>query len=579
MIETLKWYLLRPVLFVLGQVALRQAHRWQRAFFNDIKDPKRVQDQLLERILAQQADTDFGRQHHFRSIRNLADFRKNLPIHRYEDLDPYIAQVRKGHFNALVNARHIHMFAMTSGTTAQRKYIPVTDQYLYDYRRGMTIWGVGFFDKYKKMLLRPILQLTSDWDEFRSEANIPCGSVSGLSTMMQRRIVRRFYCLPPLSCKIKEHSTKTYLALRSALPRKKLTLVVSANPSTLIKLAQFGDEHKEDLIRDLFDGTLSQRFEWDPALRSQLEPLFRKKMPDRARELEDIVHRTGHLYPKDCFPELQGLGHWTGGSVGLYVRHLPRYYGDAPAIRDLGLLASEGRFSIPLEDRTASGVLDVTSHFYEFIPEGEIDSPQPTVLTAMEVEEGKNYYILPTTAYGLYRYNIFDVVRVTGFHERTPMIEFLNKGSLFSNLTGEKLSEFQVNSAVKQAALDLNLLLHAFVLAPCFNETRPFYGLFVERRDFGDLGSLSLAQRFTQSVDRYLRACNLEYDAKRASDRLGDIQPIFVANGAWAQWDRERLQRTGGTAEQYKRPSLIADPHFRDQMPIEMNTQPVEQPQ
>ncbi len=574
MIDQLKWYIMRPLLFVLGQVALRQAHRWQRAFLRDIQDPKRIQDELLRKLIEHHADTDFGRKHHFRSIRNLTDFRKHLPIHRYEDLDPYIAEVRRGHFNALLNTSKIHMFAMTSGTTATRKYIPVTDQYLYDYRRGMTIWGVGYFDQYKKMLLRPILQLTSDWDEFRSEAGIPCGSVSGLSAMMQRRIVRRFYCLPAIACKIKEHATKTYMALRSALPRKNLTLVVSANPSTLIKLAQFGDEHKEDLIRDLFDGTISSRFELEPELRQQLEPYFRRKLPDRARELEEIVRRTGHLYPKDCFPELQGLGHWTGGSVGLYVRHLPRYYGDSPAIRDLGLIASEGRFSIPFEDRTASGVLDVTSHFYEFIPEAEIDAAQPTVLTATEVEEGKNYYILPTTAYGLYRYNIFDVVKVTGFYQKTPMIEFLNKGSLFANLTGEKLSEFQVNAAVRQASIDMNLLLHAFALAPCFDEVRPFYGLFVERRDFGEMGNMAVALQFAQRVDRSLRACNLEYDAKRASDRLGEIQPIFVAPGAWAQWDRERLQRTGGTAEQYKRPSLIADPQFRDQMPIDMNAQP-----
>ena len=37
--------------------------------------------------------------------------------------------------------------------------------------------------------------------------------------------------------------------------------------------------------------------------------------------------------------------------------------------------------TIPMADATPSGVLDITTHFFEFIPEEEIDlSPQPTVL-------------------------------------------------------------------------------------------------------------------------------------------------------------------------------------------------------
>src|SRR5204863_1444090 len=143
---------------------------------------------------------------------------------------------------------------------------------------------------------------------------------------------------------------------------------------------------------------------------------------------------------------------------------------------DLGLLASEGRMTIPLEGGTASGVLDIWSHYFEFIPEGEIDSPQPTVLGAHELAEGKSYFIIPTTAYGLYRYHISDLVRVTGFFNRTPLIEFLSKGAHFANLTGEKLSEYHVTGAMKEAASELNLALSTYSVAPCWNDERPYYG-------------------------------------------------------------------------------------------------------
>ena len=39
--------------------------------------------------------------------------------------------------------------------------------------------------------------------------------------------------------------------------------------------------------------------------------------------------------------------------------------------------------------------------------------------------------------------------------------------------------------------------------------------------------------------------------------------------GTWAEWDRQRLARTGGTPEQYKHPCLIGDSGFRATMPVE----------
>src|SRR5205085_2774220 len=124
----------------------------------------------------------------------------------------------------------------------------------------------------------------------------------------------------------------------------------------------------------------------------------------------------------------------------------PRYFGDNP-VRDVGLIASEGRMTIPFEDNTPAGVLDITSHYFEFIPESEGDSSSPTVLGAHELKEGGRYFILLTTGYGLYRYHSHDLVRVTGFHNSTPLIEFLSKGAHFANITGEKLSEYESKRA------------------------------------------------------------------------------------------------------------------------------------
>jgi hypothetical protein len=557
--------LLRLLLLGVGKVIARPV-RWKiNAFEAATHHPRPVQEALLRRILARQADTDFGRRHHFGSIRTAADFRRQLPVAGYDYFEPYIARVRKGEFGALLSDRRVHMFALTSGTTAARKFIPVTDQYLADYRRGWNIWGLKAFRDHRAIRLRPIVQISGDWDEFRTEAGIPCGAVTGLTATMQKRIIRWMYCVPACAGKVKDAAAKYYLVLRLSLPRR-VAMVVAANPSTLVQLARVGDAQKESLLRDLRDGTLSDDLDIPAAVREAVAPRLRQKHPERVRELEDIIRRTGNLYPKDYWPSRELLlGNWTGGSVGAYLRHYPRYYGDA-LLRDVGLIASEGRMTIPITNDTASGVLDITTHYFEFIPEEEAESPSPTVVAAHEVQEGRSYFILPTTAFGLYRYHIHDLVRVTGFHNRTPLVEFLSKGSHIANLTGEKLSEHHVTRAMATVLGQLDLTVTSYSLAPCWDDETPYYGLFVERPDVGDNGR---GQRLAELLDRQLGEENIEYRSKRDSLRLGPVRLELLPAGAWAQWDRERLARSGGTLEQYKHPCLINDVKLRTVMPVE----------
>ena len=134
---------------------------------------------LLRRMLAAQADTDFARDHHFSAISTVADYRKHLPVAPYEYFEPYIRRVMKGETKALLADPRIHMFALTSGTTATRNFIPVTQQYLADYKRGWNIWGLKVYRDHPSVRFRPIVQMSGDWDEFRTPTGVPCGSISG----------------------------------------------------------------------------------------------------------------------------------------------------------------------------------------------------------------------------------------------------------------------------------------------------------------------------------------------------------------------------------------------------------------
>jgi hypothetical protein len=551
----------RFLLVRVGRLVTLPLRRQVRHFLAACDHPEAVQTELLLRILAAQRSTAFATDHGFKSISNVADYRRHVPIAPYERLAPYIERVQNGDTAALLADRRVRMFALTSGTTASRKLIPVTDSYLAAYRRGWNMWGIRNYRDHKdrRISMRAIVQLGGDPEEFRTPAGVPCGNLSGYTAMVQKRMIRWMYAVPYQCGKVKDATARYYVALRFAAGRD-VSQFMAANPSTLVALARTLDREKEHLLRDLRDGTLREDIDLPSDIRVSLASRL-KPDPVRAAELGRVAERLGRLYPRDVWPPGGTVVNtWTGGSMGPYLRQLPPFYGDPP-VRDIGLLASEGRMTIPFADHTPAGVLDIWSHYFEFVPESEIDSPQPTVLGAHELRDGASYYIVPTTAYGLYRYHISDLVRVGGFLGRTPLVEFLGKGHRFANLTGEKLSEHHVTAAMDAALRRVPHPITAYSLAPVWDDVQPYYGLFVEEPDASDEAGL---KRLLKEFDRELGEQNIEYAAKREGGRLGPVRAVAIPAGAWAAWDRDRLAKTGGSPEQYKHPCLIGDTAFKD---------------
>src|SRR5262245_24084482 len=113
-------YLLRRFGRTVGWFIQRKIARFERACEN----PEPLQTDLLLRTLHRQRDTAFGRDHHFHSIRSVADFRRHVPVAPYERLAPYIERVAAGETNALLADGPVRLFALTSGTTAARQLLP-----------------------------------------------------------------------------------------------------------------------------------------------------------------------------------------------------------------------------------------------------------------------------------------------------------------------------------------------------------------------------------------------------------------------------------------------------------------------
>jgi len=541
-----------PVRFEAG----RHVRQWDDA----VRHTPETQSRLLAHLLARTADTAFGRDFGLARVRTIDDLRRAMPIAGYERVAPYVQRVRTGETTALFPAgTRLHMFAMTSGTTGSPKYIPVTDPLLRIYRMGWHVWGVRALDDHFDAFGSRILQIASRMDEEATPSGIPAGAMSGLTACAQRRAIQWMYVMPPEASCIDDTPTKYYLACRLGLAQRAV-MPLTANPSTLLGLARAMDDRKEDLLRDLADGTLAADLPIDPQIRRRFSRRL-KARPARARELDAIARRTGHLYPKDAW-RLPLIGTWKGGTLSLYLRELPAYWGHAP-VRDIGLIASEGRFSIPLQTDGHAGVLEVVGTFYEFLPEESAGHPNPDTLLAHEVEVGRRYFLILTTPSGLFRYDIGDLVEVVDRVGPAPVIAFLNKGGHISNLTGEKITEFQGVSAVNGAVDRLALDVRNYCLWPIWDAV-PHYTLLVEAGDVAPDGAAHLAR----AVDTALADLNMEYRTKRHSGRLGPIDVRTIPDGAWQAYDRKVVEARRGRIEQYKHKFLANDVEFAKGFPV-----------
>jgi len=549
--------MIKLLMRMMGRPVANRARHLARVFLDQTQRAGDVQRDLLMGRIARHAGSQFGRDHFFGEIRTPADFRRRVPIGGYDRHEPYIDRVRQGDPGALFGAgTEVLMFALTSGTTNRPKTIPVTPQALSDYREGWTIWGIMAFDAHPEMIrngLRPILQVASDWRESLTPAGIPCGAITGLTAHMQSRMVRTRYCMPAVASRIKDIESKYYVALRFSIHRD-LGTIIAANPSTILAMARLGDREKQVLIRDLADGTIDGRWEISAEIRRQLRFKTRRRRKQTARTLERIAAETGRLLPKDYWPNLEFLSNWMGGTMRAYLRGYPEYFGDTP-VRDVGLIASEGRMTIPVDDGTPAGLLDIRHHYFEFIPEDQADRDEPEAVEATDLIEGRNYFIVLTTAGGLYRYNISDLIRCVGYHGNTPLIEFLNKGAHYSSLTGEKLSEHQAITAVEAAQRAAGLHVKSYLLVPTWDDP-PYYSLLIEEDDLRTDGA---ADRLAAAVEHQLRHQNVEYVCKRDTRRLGPVRVIGIPEGSWIEFQKRRLVRSGGTVEQYKQPHLVPD--------------------
>jgi len=556
----LRWLIRHLPAFLIRFFARLLFSKSWRRFQEAVKDPREAQRKQLMAIVERNRFTEFGREHGFDAIESIEDFQRAVPIRGWEEFEPYVEPMVNGKSNVLV-ADQIPYFGLSSGTTGKPKYVAMPDSYIEEFDVPRRVWKRSVAVSFPGFARGETLLMSSPKIEGRTPGGTPYGSIYRRLDEASSRIAQETDPFPRAIYLLDDFDSKYYCLLRLA-SEMEISLISAVNPSTIILFCKKLNEFAERLILDVEQGALSEDLEIPDSLRRRMLKRC-KPNPRRARRLRRLREKQGELRPVDVWPKLCGILTWKGGSAPFYLEQFPRWFDDTP-VMDQGFCATEGSFNLPLSPEGSAGPVAVLGHFLEFVPVDSRQGPRDDTLLADELEVGQEYFIIITGSHGLYRYDINDVVRCTGYLEKTAMIEFRHKGGNMLSLTGEKVAESHVVEAFSAAAGRLGVELAGFAVTQDLDRDPPGYRFSVE-----PAGELPEARRaeLLAVCEEELRKVNIEYEAKRDSMRLGPPELLVLGAGSFEGF-RARRVADGAPDAHVKPPHLQRDPAFPDQFEV-----------
>ncbi len=376
-----------------------------------------LQEKWLQQLVKRAANTQFGKEHDFASIRTHNDFQQRVPLRDYEQLRPYIGRITKGEKDVLWPNKPIY-FAKTSGTTSGTKYIPITRDSVNNH-----------FGTARNALLLYANE-TSNYQFFDGKMIFLSGSpvltkVGGIRTGRLSGIVN--------------HHIPTWLRSN--------------------QMPSFKTNCLEDWEQKL-DKIVKETLKKDMTLISGIPPWIQMYFD---RLMEKSGKSIGELYPNFSVMVHGGVNFEPyrskmEASIGNKIDSVETYP------------ASEGFIAFQSSQQDKSLLLNTNSGiFFEFVPANQIHQSDPTRLSLGEVETGVNYAIILNTNAGLWSYVIGDTVKFTSLNPYKIIVTGRTKH--FISAFGEHVIGEEVESAILSVAQQQNIRITEFTVAPMISET------------------------------------------------------------------------------------------------------------
>ena len=367
-------------------------------------NPMRSQEEFLMRLVRENANTDFGREHGFRNILTLNAFRRFMPLTSYEDYIPYIERIVNGEKNILTTYLTEHISTLDGYRRLPQSRWSVQTSYDYSFCAGFYLAGNNGY-----LTDGMTLNLVDN-----SVERLPSGVTVG--NLLGRLLVKRefdndqVYVVPidinnwPLTTDI------LFLQALFALKQRNISLAVCDHYDNMLELLRYIEKHWPTLADDIEQG--------NPYIQPDAE---------RANAIRDIMegHHIGSQMVSQLWPNLRCMMVYDVDCLGASFELLRTYCGSNVHFVFTGISSAEGTFSTTLNLDDPQTVLIPDSVFYEFKPK-EANSYQ-TLLTLDQLEIGRSYELVVTTLSGLYRYKTYKHFMVVGRYHDTPTV-IIDKG-------------------------------------------------------------------------------------------------------------------------------------------------------
>ncbi len=468
------------------------------------RNPQKAQKKELKKLLRKASGTAFGEHYNFYEIVKskdfLAEFRKKVPIHDYDDIfkdwwyrslngEPYVCWPGR-----------VRYFALSSGTSgASSKHIPVTAAMLRAMKKTSVrqIFSLARYNFQKSFYEKGILMLGGS-THLNYNGTYFEGDLSGITTKNIPFWFQHFYKPGKRISKERDWPTK----LNEIVAKAKnwdIGVIVGVPAWWQILIEKIIDHYQVKNIHEVWPN------------------------------LSIFVH--------------------GGVSFGPYVKGFKKLLGK-PLTYIETYLASEGFIAFQSRPDTNSMQM-VLDHgiFYEFVPftkenfdtQGEI-LPDAQSICIDEVEADKEYALLLSSCAGAWRYLIGDVIKFTDVERQEIIITGRTKH--FLNLCGEHMSVENMNMAIKMAEDQLNIEVREFTVAGIKHGS-----MFAHKWFVGTNSEVNPAD-LKEKIDENLKVLNDDYRVERIAaikDVVVEVMPCSVF------YDWMRLKGKEGAQNKFPR--------------------------
>ena len=537
---------------MLYKVTIQGGAIVKRRFDKETQNCRRVNEEVLFKILRANSKSEIGSKFNFQDINSVESFKKQVPLTEYSYYESYIDRMARGE-NNIITTEKVEYFGHTSGTTGKQKLIPctksskrfaskymafLTNKFCYDNFKDNWSYGRG-------LMVADMVATTY------TEGGVPiCSGTSGGMNSI-RHIVPYLYTSPIEVMKIKDKEAALYLHLLFALKEVSLSYISAIFISNVLDLLRALESKHESLTDDIRKGRICHNLNIDENTRKSLNKLLSPKA-SRADQLEKEFKKGFKGICRRIWPSLSYVAAVTGANFSIYDDKV-NYYTDALPIYSPVYGCTEAMIGINPYAKKIGYVITPDTAFYEFIPIEDEKAEDKHTYGLEELKAGGKYEIVVTNFAGLYRYRVGDVIKVVGFYNKCPEIEFLYRKNQVLNMVSEKTNEEHLTNSISSTVKKLNLTLIDYTTAPDNSISPGRYIFYFELKNKIDEPKLRMLER---TLDEELRKSNLAYDRARAGNRLTKVKVILVAPNTFSLI-KEAILSKGMSKNQIKIPRVI----------------------